>query len=166
MRVDTYPWDLSGLYAACPNVGCLMDMCEENYWHLKRLVPDMRSLNGLYLSCLDNSVDLHMEVLEQTTYTTRIHLTHYFGQSASRYPDPDATIRVYHDSRQAELLDLRQKILPLKTGTQLPSLVQKWNANLFLSKWLSYCVQLGHIFQPSQDVATRFNARQNLVEPC
>ena len=166
MRMVAYPWDLSQLYTACPNIGCLMDLCEENYRHLKRLAPDIRSLNGDYLSRLEGTVDLHMEILEQTTYTTLIYLTHYFVQSTGRYPDPEAMIRVYHDSCQVELLDIKQKILPLKTGTQQPSLAQKWKANLFLSKRLSYCVQLGHTFHLSQDVTARSIARRNLVEPC
>ena len=30
------------------------------------------------------------------------------------------------------------------------ALIQKWRINLFLSKWLAYCVQQGHQFGPPQ----------------
>ena len=59
-------------------------------------------------------------------------------------PDPDATLRVYHDAEQVEVLDLRQTVLPLPRGPHYPELRDKWRANLFLSKWLSFCISQGH----------------------
>jgi uncharacterized protein YqiB (DUF1249 family) len=127
-----------------------MELCEENYHHLLRLAPELRAMEGSFHSRLDGTMDLSLEILEQTPYTTLVHLTYFFAHESGQLPDPDATLRVYHDSCQAEILELRQKALPLNRGVEHPTLDQKWKANLFLSKWLCYCAQQGH----------RFNARE------
>ena len=150
MRAPYYPWGLRHLLTGCPSVGCLMDLCDENYRHLLRLAPELRTLAGRFRSRVIGGMDLHLEILEQTPYTTCIHLTYYFEHQDQAHPDPDATLRVYHDSRQVEVLDLRQQVLPpcrIGDGT---ALLQKWRINLFLSKWLAYCVQQGHRFGPAQ----------------
>ncbi len=149
MRMLRYPWSVQSLLLARPTVGALMDLCEENYRHLLRLAPQMRLMAGRHHSQVEGHVDLHLEVLEQAPYTTLIHLTYYFdpGSAGALRPDPDAVLRVYHDAGQAEVLDLAQQSLPLRTLPGLWSLDQKWNANLFLSKWLLYCIAQGHRFR-------------------
>lgn len=146
MRAPCYPWEMQALFDGRPTVGWLMDLCEENYRHLLRLAPAIRTLEGSRISRLDSSIDLHLEVLEQTPYTTLLHLTYFFAGSQARLPDPDARLRVYHDSRQVEVVDLRQRVLPLSMGIERPTMAQKWRVNLFLSKWLSYCIGQGHRF--------------------
>ncbi len=146
MRVPRYPWGLNSLYNGRPTVGWLMDLCDENYHHIMRLAPGIRGIEGRHVSCLHGAMDLHLEVLEQTPYTTLVRLTYYFSLGVPQKSDPDARLRVYHDSRQVEVLELKQKSLPLDGGLQRPTLEQKWRVNLFLSKWLSYCVSQGHLF--------------------
>ncbi len=143
-----YPWSLYSLLTGKPTVGGLMDLCDENYHHLLRLSPAIRELSGCYCSEVNGHIDLYLDVLEQTSYTTLVHLTYYFPQQGGSTPDPDATVRIYHDSRQAEVLDLLQSALPLKRGLHNPTLEQKWRANMFLSKWLFFCVQQKHCFRP------------------
>jgi len=150
VRAPCYPWELQALVSGRPTVGWLMDLCEENYHHLSRMAPALRTLKGRYVSSLDSTIDLHLEILEQTPYTTLIHLTYFFSHSENRLPDPDAQVRIYHDSRQAEVVDLAQRALPLNMGVERPTMEQKWRVNLFLSKWLSYCVQQGHRFLLSE----------------
>ncbi|WP_234422262.1 DUF1249 domain-containing protein [Sedimenticola thiotaurini] len=147
-----YPWNLKALLSGKPTVGWLMDLCEENYIYLTRLAPEVRHMQGHYLSHLEGATDLYLEVLEQTPYTSLLHLTYYFTHESGQAPDPDATIRVYHDSRQAEVLNLQQHILPLNQGVTRPTLEQKWRISLFLSKWLAYSVRQGHCFLPEQAV--------------
>ncbi len=147
MRRVWYPWHMQELLTGRPSVGRLMDLCDENYHHLLRLAPDVRGMEGCFLSGLDGGMDLYLEILEQTPYTSLIHLTYFFAHESGQQPDPDATMRLYHDSAQAEVLELRQKSLPLGAGREWPSLEQKWRANLFLSKWLSYCIGQGHRFR-------------------
>ncbi|MCB1858110.1 MAG: DUF1249 domain-containing protein [Gammaproteobacteria bacterium] len=151
-----YPWNLDRLLSVRPTVGQLMDLCEENYHLFIYLAPEIRSLNGYHLSSVEGMTDLHLEVQEQTPYTTLVRLTYLFPRSPDPCPDPDARLRIYHDSRQTEIVELRQRVLPLNTGPHLPTLKQKWRVNLFLSKWLSYSVRKGH----------RFNHRTLLPEGC
>ena len=146
MRAPLYPWNLRPLYTSCPSLGCLMDLCEENYRVLIRLVPQLREMEGYLRSGLPQGMDLHLEILEQTPYTTLLHLTYYFSHDAGVEPDPDTTLRAYHDAAQVEVQDLRQTALPLARGPHFPTLEQKWKANQFLSKWLAFCVTQGHLF--------------------
>ncbi len=63
-------------------------------------------------------------------------------------PTRDVRLRIYHDARQVEVLDLRQTALPLDADYRPPALAAKWKVNLFLGKWLSFCLQQGHRFGP------------------
>ena len=163
MRVRRYPWGLESLYTGRPTVGGLMDLCEENFAHLLRLAPDLRKLEGRYLSPLSGEVDLHLEILEQTRYTTLLRLTYYFA--GAQQQNPDALIRVYHDARQAEVMDLQQRVV-VNTGLPWPPLAHKWKLNLFLSKWLSYCVRQGHLFEPKRRVEDPSESSPTLVTSC
>ena len=152
MRVPAYPWSLRSLLLGRPSLGGLMDLCEENYRVLTRLVPQLHHLDGYLRSELPRGMDLHLEILEQTPYTTLLHLTYYFPHETGVVPDPDTTLRAYHDAVQVEVQDLRQTALPLARGPHYPTLEQKWKANLFLSKWLAFCVAQGHRFEPAAAV--------------
>ncbi|MCU7932527.1 MAG: DUF1249 domain-containing protein [Candidatus Thiodiazotropha sp. (ex Codakia rugifera)] len=127
-------------------MGMVLDLSEENYALLMRLSPALRQMLGKYQSNLEQGMDLYLEVLEQTPYTTLVHMTYFFSHVIGDYPDPDATLRVYHDSRQIDVLDLRESNLPLQRWGLNPTLEQRWRINLFLSKWLNYCVTQGHSF--------------------
>lgn len=140
-----YPWSLHSLLNARPSLGELQALCEENYRLLERLIPEMQDIYGYHRSEPYMGLDLHLEVLEQTPYTTLLHLTYYFGHEHGVVrPDPDTTIRAYHDAGQVEVIDLEQMALPLPRGPHFPNLQQKWRVNLFLSKWLNFCVTQGH----------------------
>ena len=147
MRMPWYPWSLRYQLGGAPTVGWLMDLCDENYYHFTKLAPRLRMLQGQHLSQVKNGMDLYLEVLEQTPYTTLIHLTYYFKRIEGECPDPDAVLRVYHDAKQVEVIDLKQSSLPLDKGIHCGTLNQKWKASLFLSKWLTYLIQQGHGFK-------------------
>jgi uncharacterized protein len=142
------PWchDVYRLLARQPSVGDLMDLCEESYRHLLRMAPDLRELRGSLSSRLSDHTDLHLEVVGQSRYTTVIRLTHYFRHGEGREPEPDALLRVFHDARQVEVVDLRQHVLPLERLFSAPGLRNRWRANLFISRWLAFCAQQGHRF--------------------
>ena len=134
------------MLARKPGMGMVLDLSEENYTLLMRLAPGLAEMSGKYQSNLEHGMDLYLEAMEQTPYTSLVHLTYYFSHAVGDYPDPDATLRVYHDSRQIDVLDLRQSTLPLHRWGGNPTLEQRWRINLFLSKWLQYCVAQGHGF--------------------
>ncbi len=143
MRRPYYPWSLRSLLEYQSTVGGLLDLCEENYRYMLRLAPELGSLADHHLSRVAGNIDLHLEILEQTPYTTLVHLTYRFGEGGA---DPDALLRVYHDARQMEVIELRQRVLPLNRRPDMGSLERKWRLNLFLSKWLGYCCRQGHRF--------------------
>lgn len=130
-----------------PSVGDLLALCEENYRCLHRLVPQLPSLQGRHRSSRPDHQDLHLTIIEQTPYTTLLRLTYRFedaeGDTSS---DPDALLRVYHDARQVEVEDLRQQVLPTCRLYEAPGLLNKWRLNLFVAKWLAFCLCQGHLF--------------------
>lgn len=124
-----------------------MSLCEENFARLSRLVPDLAARpSGVYGSRCSEGVDLYLEVEEQAPFTTILRLTYFFPVQGIPLPDPDARLRVYHDACQVEVIDLRQTVLPLRTDYRSPALAEKWQVNLFIGKWLAYCVRQGHVF--------------------
>ncbi len=139
-----YPWKLVNSLRAKPTLGQLVDLCEENYTLLDKMAPELKRMSGKYVSRCQAHVDLHLEILEQSPYTSLIHLTYFFEQR--NIANPDAILRVYHDSRQLEVIDLKEKSLSLLNNYQHPGLLLKWKANVFVSKWLSYCRFQGHRF--------------------
>ena len=140
-----------------------MDLCDENYRQLIRIAPALRILNGNHVSRRQGCMDLHLEIQEQAPYTTLVHLTYFFSSRKEQQPDPDALLRVYHDSRQVEVVNLKQHALPLNSSGERPTLVQKWRINLFLSKWLHYCAEQGHRFDQSSMQRPEFPVKLNLA---
>jgi hypothetical protein len=137
---------LRRILAAPASVGGLLDLCEENFQLLRLIAPDLPAMQGNHRSQRPGQLDLHLDVIEQAAYTTTLRLTYWFDERPGRAPDPDATLRVYHDARQVEVLDLRQQALPVGRLFESPALARKWKASVFLSKWLWYCVRNGHRF--------------------
>ena len=152
MQTPQYPWHTPFIVSGRPTVGALMSLCEENYRALARMIPDLPLLQGESRSRLDEGLDLNLEILEQSPYTTLLRLTYFVpyedGGLVHRgpEPDPDALLRVYHDAGQVEVLDLRQTTLPIHNHYQSPALETKWRVSLFLSKWLAFCIRQGHRF--------------------
>ncbi|WP_233490238.1 DUF1249 domain-containing protein [Thiocapsa marina] len=124
-----------------------MSLCEENFARLARLVPELGARPpGVYGSRCPEGVDLYLEIEEQARFTTILRLTYVFAVQGAALPDPDARLRVYHDAGQVEVIDLRQTVLPLRADYRAPALAEKWQANLFVGKWLTYCLRQGRVF--------------------
>ena len=125
-------------------MGRLLDLCEENYQSLLTLFPELSQQKGVFESCLPGQAHLKLTVLEQSKYTSLINLTYSFDDD--RESDPDAVLRVYHDAEQVEVEQVRQSNLPELSLYEAPGLVNKWRANIFVGKWLRFCVNQGHFF--------------------
>ncbi|UHD15329.1 DUF1249 domain-containing protein [Thiocapsa bogorovii] len=124
-----------------------MSLCEENFARLSRLVPDLAARpSGVYGSRCSDGVDLYLEIVDQAPFTTILRLTYLFPVQGVTLPDPDARLRVYHDAGQVEVIDLRQTVLPLRADYRAPALAEKWQANVFIGKWLAYCLKQGRAF--------------------
>lgn len=123
----------------------LMDLYENNYLRLRRLIPDLNKLSEHNVSNLTGCLDLHLKVLDRTAFTSTIFLSYYFEDEA--VAEPALTLRIYHDAHQVEVLTGH-----LQHGRQrfdhIPekAIKTKWKLNRFLYKWLGYCLYLGHSF--------------------
>jgi uncharacterized protein YqiB (DUF1249 family) len=126
----------------------LMTLYESNYIRLRGLVGDVRRLAGTVVSCASGDLDLHLEVLEHSPYTTILRLTYLFDDAGATVADPDLEVRVYHDARLAEASRCARWVrhpglARLRAG--LPAaLGERWLRNMLLNKWLDYCVERGH----------------------
>ena len=126
----------------------LMTLYESNYIRLRGLVGDARRLAGRVVSCVPGDLDLHVEALEHSRYTTILRLTYVFDDAGSAVADPDLEVRVYHDARLAEASRCARWMRhPGLAGLQagLPAaLGDRWLRNMLLNKWLDYCAERGH----------------------
>jgi len=128
-----------------------MEICEDSYHSLLQLAPELPRAHGALKATSPHGVDLYLQVLEQSRYTTLVRLTHAFSGGIGaglNCLDPNARLCVYHDALQVEVLDLHQTALPIYRHYAHPALDAKWKANLFLARWLAYCVRQGYRFSP------------------
>jgi uncharacterized protein YqiB (DUF1249 family) len=125
----------------------LMDLYENNYLRLRRLVPDMSRVQDTAVSLVPGCLSLHLSIIERTRFTTTLCLTYFFEEDSRHVAEPALTLRVYHDANQVEVLTGH-----LKHGRQqydhIPARTKeiKWKFNRFLYKWLGFCLHLGHTF--------------------
>lgn len=130
----------------------LMSLYESNYLRAGWLAGDLRALEGRQVSRIESDCDLILTVCEQTPYTTSIHLTYCFDAADNPLLLPDMTVRLYHDARLAEAHswagEHRHDLLRAWRGAVERELDQRWARNMVLNKWLEYCVDRGHRFQP------------------
>lgn len=133
----------------------LMSLYESNYRLLTKLIPDLASIHHPLISSLPGAPDLHLEVEERGRFTTTVHLSYFFvNESGERRAEPDLLVRLYHDARQAEAMLCR--IRRVRSGQPAVSALRcKWDANLFLEKWLVYALSQGYCFTPAVCTASR-----------
>lgn len=137
----------------------LLRLYEENFVLLARLLGDVRGYSGHHLSHVPGRPLLWLSVIEQQRYTTIMRLTHSFADASlvtlsdsalapSMVLDPNAFVRVYHDTRQAEVTHCH-------FGAKLKSLFSlevplhevnhaRARMSVFFNKWLPYLVESGH----------------------
>lgn len=128
----------------------LMEMYENNYIYMRRLVPDLDRSQDVVTSRVDGAVDLHMEVLDRHAYTTSLRLTHHFTHGDEPEVIPNLMLRIYHDARVAEVLPASWlRGFRYWSCRELPpvgTLAWRWEVNRFLNRWLRYCLGEGHAF--------------------
>jgi len=125
----------------------LMDMYEENFIKLRKLIPDLSLIQESAVSKSAGHLDLHIKIQERSKFTTTLLLSYFFGEDDEIRMEPNLKIRIYHDAGLAEVMSgkLHHGRLLLDN---LPSdaLKQKWILNRFLAKWLQYCLRQKHGF--------------------
>jgi hypothetical protein len=128
-----------------------MEMYEINYVQLRLFLGDIRSLPNRKISTVPGGIPVLLEVQEQSVHTSTILLTYCFAQSVEHDErKPDMQIRIYHDSRQAEVLSHRCRLNDEKihawSKTLDSMLLCRWRMNRFLFKWVKYLRRQGHSF--------------------
>lgn len=131
----------------------LMDLYESNYINIRRLIPQIPKYPAHLVSQIPEGLDLHLQLLERSRYTSEVNLTYRFTQGPINTLEPDLRIRIYHDARLAEVLTAQLRQLPAFDAESLAShptatshLYRRWKINRFLFKWLNYCLRQGHRF--------------------
>jgi uncharacterized protein len=120
-----------------------MGQYEENYELCQQLFGDVRQRSGALRASVVGLAPVYLEIVEQASYTTVLRLTHAFeGANGVTEFDPAAWIRLYHDSKQAEITHclIGQHIRKLFDSVESPANVVRTRArlNTLLSKWLRY----------------------------
>jgi len=132
----------------------LMDLYENNYLRIRKLIPDLAVLPVESVSQLPGCLTLHLTILERSKFTTTFSLTYLFDEGEQAFAEPALTVRFYHDARIVEVLTGH-----LQHGRQRydhvsdSAITIKWKLNRFLFKWLGYCLYLGHSFPVQKDIS-------------
>lgn len=143
----------------------LMDLYENNFIRLRKLMPDLPNLPLNAVSRLPGCLSLHLTILERSKFTTTLSLTYYFEEAEQTLAEPALTVRVYHDASIVEVLTGH-----LKHGRQrydhIPAKAKqtKWKLNRFLYKWLGYSLYLGHSFSPLQSATGNVCAASSIAK--
>jgi len=127
----------------------LMTIYESNFLKLNQLTPAFNGRRKSLVSSSSRDCDLHLQLLKREPYTTTLKLTYWFVESdGTLVPDPDLTLRIYHDARLVEAVGGRDhhhhhklKELTLAADTELD---RRWRINMMLNKWLDYLLDVGH----------------------
>ncbi len=147
-----------------PGLGRLQDVQEEIFRQLQLLIPEQVVHYDSFISLVDGSPLLRMDILERHPYTQFIRLTYSFESSDEPELAPDAHIRMYHDARLAEVTSFdpdqgcRRTASPYYPHRQL--FQKNWRQNLALDKWLGYLLLQGHSVATMQAASDCIHGKQ------
>jgi len=157
MNLKAYQDSLQALIRNTGRYGCedvvpvdfvsLMDMYEDNFIKLKKLIPHIERIEGSCVSKAQGHLDLHLIIIERSRYTTTFTLSYCFNDDEHLRMEPNLKIRIYHDAGLAEVMSgkLHHGRLVLD-NLPADALKQKWQLNRFLAKWLKYSLRQQHGF--------------------
>ena len=131
----------------------LMTIYESNFLKLQQLTTAVDGPAQALVSSSSRDCDLHLQLLKREPYTTTLKLTYWFAETDGTWvPDPDLTLRIYHDARLVEAVGghdrhrhHKLKELSLAPDTELD---RRWRINMMLNKWLDYLLDVGHSLHP------------------
>jgi uncharacterized protein YqiB (DUF1249 family) len=132
----------------------LMDLYEQNYLRMRKLVPDLTVADQM-ISSVPGHADLYLSVKQRCKYTTMLSMTYRFGESGHYLFEPDLHLKIYHDARVVEVQHLLKRQHGLVHTDHM--LGHKWTMNRFLFKWLGFCLYQGHFFQPMDNFKRSIN---------
>ncbi|MGE0624999.1 MAG: DUF1249 domain-containing protein [Pseudomonadales bacterium] len=125
-----------------------MAECDANYLRITKLFPDIEQADTTSIGVDVNGarMEVHLEVLERSPYTTLIRL--------SQRPEPpwtrkaSLTVRLYHDARSAEVVEYQGRKHFLRAVYDYPNADmrqpdEKAQINRFLGEYLALCLRHG-----------------------
>ena len=122
----------------------LMTLYESNYVKLNHLFPNIKQYDD------DRSIkspfgnDIQLGVNKKTKYTMIISMTYSFEESEIIEYEPNLTIKIYFDSRSAEVIGIgklsKKNKLSDITYQNKDIINQLWRRNIILNKWLDYII--------------------------
>ena len=116
---------------------------ETNYRKLVSMLPDVSVFNHISLTSDDHLVNVSIDVVERTPYTTLLSLTSHMAMASEYAPKTRLQVRMYHDASVAEVV-MVQGIRQIQAhydypnkGMHVPD--EKRQGNLLLAELLSFC---------------------------
>lgn len=138
------------LYPKVHSLSDLLALYESNFHQLLNLIPDFQYLPNHSVYKVRKNLVLHLKLIETCRYTTTVFLTYRFIAADKLSEAPNLKLRVYHDTRQVEVLSCeggRSLANMRDDGVERRSpLIWKWEINHFLNKWLMHCIDEGYRF--------------------
>jgi len=128
----------------------LMDLYERNYRQMQQLLGSFELCFDTATSDSATDLSLQLTVIDRAPYTQELRLTYEFdAATADRHFAPDLSVRLYHDAKVAEALQMTGR--PPWLSEQPDALAQiyldeQWQRNVMLHKWLEYLLHHGHSF--------------------
>ncbi|MEQ1437748.1 DUF1249 domain-containing protein [Fontimonas sp. SYSU GA230001] len=128
----------------------LVELYEQNYRLLQRLVPELDAPYREAVSRSPSDCPLHLQIAERDRYTVTLRLSYEFTDEAGVRRQPDLWVRLYRDAAVAEALECNERPPWLAIDEADPAAHQylsaQWRRNLMLNKWLEYLLDHGHGF--------------------
>ncbi len=116
---------------------------ESNYRKLMAMLPDISVFNHITLSSDDHLINVSVEVVERTPYTTLLALQSNVRTASLFAPETRLQVRLYHDAHLAEVVVVQgirrinsYNIYP-NEKMHLPD--EKRQGNRLLAEILSFC---------------------------
>ena len=154
-----------------PDLKAFAGICESNYAHLLKLLPDMEAGNKREFNISggpNHATAIRLSIVEKFTYTLDI-LVEQVSTLNDFLTPPTMAVRLYHDVRMAEVLSFdnnhRFNGVYHYPNPQMRMPDEKHQINHFLQDWLEHCLRHGEAdielnFHPSTqkcDVNTSSN---------
>lgn len=107
------------------------------------MLPDMSVFNHITLSSEDHLVNVSVDVVERTPYTTLLSMASQISTSSVFAPKTKMQVRLYHDARVAEVVMI-QGVRRIDSYNEYPNKNmhlpdEKRQGNRLLSEILSFC---------------------------
>ncbi|MCK4842320.1 MAG: DUF1249 domain-containing protein [Methylococcales bacterium] len=133
---------------------CLEKLCESNFQKLFCLIPNLCSFQTHATGKTNNRPTLHLKIIDRTTHTLTVELSHQFNKNLDTLMEPAVKIRIYLDANLAEVLKdhARTDVSRVyKNPAQSVEIMNyKWRLNYFLEKWLDHCLQTNYQFRSTR----------------